>query len=189
MYIFLMNGLDPLNYANLTGLRDYLHDQGSIKSYYGQLYHYWWFTSEIRKLAREDPDGRFILVGFSLGANVVHAVAEAVKPDGIHIDLLVFLSSNHPLKRMPKEAPENVGRTVNILTGGLMGSLGELGYAENVRLSRTLHFGSPTHPTTLQTLSQELRAVSARGIVPLPHETPRPPISSEASALRPVTTH
>jgi hypothetical protein len=186
IYVFLMNGLDPFNYGNLTGLRDYLLVQGISRTYYGQLYHYWWFTSEIRRIARQDPDAHFVLVGFSLGANVVHEIAEVVKPDGIHIDLVVFLSGNHPIKDIPKERPENVGRVLNLLADGLMGNRGELDYAENVRLIDTLHFGAPTHPTTVQYLSRELGALAATVPVEPSGKTPSPLILSDEPTPRPV---
>jgi hypothetical protein len=174
VYIFLMNGLDPVNYGNLTGLRDYIKEQGFGKVYYGQLYHSRRFTGEIRKIAHEDPQAHFVLVGFSLGSNAVHEIAQAVKPEGIHIDLLVFLSSNHPLMIMSQQPPANVGRAVNILTDGVMGWMGELAYAKNVHLTHTLHFGSPTHPTTLHTLAGELRAVAVRVALEQPPEIPAP---------------
>src|SRR4051794_40666540 len=50
VYVFLMNGLDPVNCCNLTGVRDCLQTLGFIKTYYGQPFHYWWFASEIRRL-------------------------------------------------------------------------------------------------------------------------------------------
>ena len=37
VYVFLVNGLDPVNYGNLTGLRDYLQSMGLNKIYYGQI--------------------------------------------------------------------------------------------------------------------------------------------------------
>jgi hypothetical protein len=174
VHVFLMNGLDPVNYGNLTGLRDYIQELGFCKVYYGQLYHSRRFTTEIRKIAQEDPQAHFALVGFSLGANGVLDIAEAVKPAGIHIDLLVFLSSNHPLMVMSQQPPANVGRVVNILTDGVMGWMGKLGYAKNVHLTHTLHFGSPTHPTTLQTLARELRAVAVRVALEQPPEISAP---------------
>src|SRR4051794_38610689 len=50
VYIFLMNGLDPVNCANLTGVRDFLLALGFNKTYYGQLYHYYWYKSEVCKI-------------------------------------------------------------------------------------------------------------------------------------------
>ena len=91
---FLMNGLDVVNCGNLAGLRDYLHDMGFNQIYYGQLYHVWWFQCEIARIHREDPDARFVLVGYDLGVNAVDGLARHVAHDGVQIASLVFLSGN-----------------------------------------------------------------------------------------------
>src|SRR5437763_11677820 len=43
VYVFFIHGLDPLDFANLSGVRDYVQSLGFIKTYYGQLYHLWYF--------------------------------------------------------------------------------------------------------------------------------------------------
>jgi hypothetical protein len=184
VYIFLMNGLDPVNYGNLTGLRDYLQNQGMTKTYYGQIYHVWSFEKEIRRIHRDDPDARFVLIGFSLGANLVDSMARSVQPDGVTIDLMVFLSGNHPVYPMPKDQPPNVARVVNVLASGLMASRGDRSWAENLRLSGTMHFDSPTDPRTLEALSRELAAVAQ--MVPVSEQLPPVRSREEAPPPRPV---
>jgi hypothetical protein len=186
VYVFLMNGLDPMNYGNLTGLRDYLQGLGFCKTYYGQLYHLWWFENEIRRLSKEDPDAHFALIGFSLGCNLAYDIARAVERDQVHIDLLVFLSGNHPVAPMPHERPENVGKVVNLLAAGVMATRGDRDWAQNVRLDSTLHFGSPTHPTTLKLLSEELTTVAASVPAADLPPPPAPPAADEAPTPRPV---
>jgi hypothetical protein len=188
VHVFLLNGLDPVNYGNLTGLRDYIHTLGFAKTYFGQIYHVWWCEKEIRNIHREDPDARFVLIGFSLGSNVAYEVARGVKQDGIYIDLLVFLSGNHFASPMPHQRPENVGRVVNLLAGGLMGGRGERDWAENVRLSGTQHFDPPTHPSTLEVLSKELTDLAASVPVVVPASRPPSTAGEEAPAPRPVQT-
>src|SRR5262249_6617116 len=56
VYIFLVNGLDPINASNMAGLRDYLQDLGFNKTYYGQLYHSAFYNKEIRRIHESDPD-------------------------------------------------------------------------------------------------------------------------------------
>jgi hypothetical protein len=187
VYVFLMNGLDPMNYGNLTGLRDYLQALGFCKTYYGQLYHVWWFEKEIRRLHQEDPDSHFVLIGFSLGCNMVHDIAVAMKADGISIDLLVFLSGNHPVAPMPHERPDNVGKVVNLLASGVMATRGQRDWADNIRLTSTWHFGSPTHPTTLDLLTQELAVITQSVPVAEPLEMGKPKIDDVAPTPRPIT--
>jgi hypothetical protein len=186
VHVFLMNGLDPVNYGDLTGLRDYITDLGFQKTYYGQLYHYWWIRDEVRHIHKEDPDARFVLIGFSLGANLMYSVAHSVEADGIQIDLLVFVSGNHPVCPMPKQKPDNVLRVLNLLASGLLKTRGERDWAENVRLSDTNHFDAPTHPQTLEMLAQELAMLAASMPQP-PAAAPMPPAADDEPTPRPVT--
>ena len=174
-HIFLVNGLDPVNYGNLTGLRDFVHGLGFRQTYYGQIYHVPYFKKQIRRIHQEDPEAHFILVGFSVGANLVHSMASSVKREGIWVDALVYLSGNNPVTPIPKSRPENVGHVVNLLAGGMMKDFGECRYAENVRLSNAWHFDSPMHVQTREALARELAQVSST--IPAPQsEAPRMPV-------------
>jgi hypothetical protein len=194
VYVFMVNGLDPWNYGNLTGVRDYIQELGFNKTYYGQVYHVWWFNAEIRRIHQQDPHAHFAIVGFSVGANLAHTMADAVHKDGVMIDLFVLLSGNHIVKALPQDRPENVGRIINILASGTMQSFGERDWAENVRLDDAWHFDSPTHHYSLETLSQELSALAATVPVIEPVEqqikpleetpTPRPLKKIEETAQR-----
>jgi hypothetical protein len=186
VHVFLMNGMDPINYGNLTGLRDYVQELGFSKTYYGQLYHAGWFKKEIRRIHQDDPDARVVLIGFSLGVQELHSVAKDLSAEDIPIELLVFLSGNHPVAFMPEDRPANVHRVVNILASGGMKAYGVREYAENVRLpDDTWHFGSPTHPYTLEKLSEELAALALT--VPLREIVRQPqPSDEEAPTPRPV---
>jgi len=188
VYIFFVNGLDPVDYGNLVGLRDYVQKMGFHKTYYGQLYHVPYFESEMCKIHKSDPDARFVLVGFSLGANLVHTLARAVADDGVQIDLMVYLSGNHPVAMMPRDKPDNVCQVLNILASGCMKKFGERDYADNLRLEHTCHFGSPTHPQTLEVLCTALTHIAAQapGVLP-PDEFAPTPLLEEAPRPRPVT--
>jgi hypothetical protein len=161
VYIFFIHGLDPLDYANLGGLRDYVQSLGFIKTYYGQLYHTHYFEKELRRIHADDPDARFVLVGFSFGANMVRNLAQSVKPDGVFIDLLVYLGGN-TLENRPKDRPENVGHIVNILATGWIWNGDHLDGATNLNYDDVWHFGSPSHLQTLHTLSEQLSIVAGR---------------------------
>src|SRR5439155_1183533 len=94
VYVFMIHGMDPFDYANLEGVKDYLHELGFTRTYYGQLQHTARFTKEVRRIHQEDPDARFVLIGFSFGANMVRNIARDVKGDSITIDLLLYLGGN-----------------------------------------------------------------------------------------------
>jgi hypothetical protein len=186
VYVFFIHGLDPFDCANLTGVRDYLHSMGFRKTYFGQLYHTPYFEKEICRLRQEEPEAEFVLVGFSLGANMVRSMAQHVKDQGIDIALLVYLGGN-TLEDIPYDRPDNARRIVNILASGCIWNGAWLEGAENLHLTDVYHFGSPTHPQTLELLAREMTEVAAA--VPIITEDPAEalPVSEEdAPTPRPV---
>lgn len=174
VHVFLIHGVDPLDLANLNGLTEYIQRLGYIKTHYGQLYHLWDFKKEIRRVHKQEPQARFVLVGFSFGANFVRDVANAVKNDGIVIDLLIYLGGN-TLENNAKAQPENVVHVVNILALGCIWNGAEMDRADNIHYDNVWHFGSPTHPQTRNLLARELAVVAAR----VPYVEKVPPLPPE----------
>jgi hypothetical protein len=160
VYIFLIHGMDPFDWANLTGVRQYLHEQGFHRTYYGQLYHTSFFCKEVRRIHQEDPEARFVLIGFSFGANMARNVAQDVKNDGIDIDLLLYLGGN-TLENTPRDRPENAQRLVNVLAHGYIWNGTQFDDGENINLEDVWHFGSPTHPRTLEVLTRDLVEIAS----------------------------
>jgi hypothetical protein len=162
VYIFFVNGLDPLGYANFAGLRDYVQSLGFIKTYYGQVYHEATFAREIRRLHREDTLARFVIAGLNLGVDPARDLAEAVRPDGIFIDLLVTVGADSV-----GPPSGNVGRVVNLP------STDETGNGLDPDLSGTRN-GTTARRFTLATLAHELAAVAGEVPVPVPTGQPAP---------------
>jgi hypothetical protein len=184
VYIFFVHGLDPLDYANLSGVCQLVQDLGFNKTYYGQLYHMPYFDSEIRKVCQEDPDARIVLVGFSFGANVVRSLAQSVKAEGIPIASLIYFGGN-TLSNTDRDQPENAEHITNILAVGCIWNGDQMDRAENLRAPGVWHFGSPTHPTSLKALARELARVAAT--VTVVEEAPvLPPPLEEAPTPRPL---
>jgi hypothetical protein len=174
VHIFLIHGMDPLDLANLSGLTEYIQQLGYIKTHYGQLYHLWEFKKEVCRIHREEPQARFVVIGFSFGANVARGLVNAVKEDGIVIDLLIYLGGN-TLENDPRTQPEHVIHVVNILAAGCIWNGAEMDRADNIHYSNVWHFGSPTHPQTRELLARELAQVAARvpyveKVLPMPPE-------------------
>jgi hypothetical protein len=185
VYVFFLNGFDPLSCGNLKGVRHYLYEMGFTKTYYGQLYHLLWFKHEICRIRAEDPDARFALVGFNLGVNGVNALARHVEKQGVPIDLMVFLSGNKGIG-VSRTKPGNVARVVNILPEGKNATRGERDYADNSRLCGTGHFGAPTHVATLRRLAEELATLCAAVPAKEPVMPSLPPSPEDAPTPRPV---
>lgn len=184
VHVFFIHGTDPCDWANLSGLRDYVQSLGYIKTHYGQLYHVWQFEEELRQAHKVDPDARFVLVGFSLGANMVRNLARDAGEEHIPIDLLVYLGGN-TLKDCPEDKPENALHIVNILATGCIWNGDHLEGADNLNYGDVWHFGSPSHPKTLEILAEELVKVAAR----VPVTTPEAPVwhpGEDAPTPRPI---
>jgi len=181
VYMVLVNGLDPLHCGNLPGVRDYLQGLG-FRTYYGEVYHGDWLKRELRKVHQEDPQARFVLVGYSAGGNVVHGLAQDTQADGIFIDTVVYLDAPWVYNSLPKR-PANVGRVVSIYTSSSLLGGHALEGADNYQLTNTKHLAAPTHELTLELLAGVLAEVAvtvpvvetAAPVLPGSEEpTPRP---------------
>jgi hypothetical protein len=161
VYVFLIDGEDPLDLANLAGVRDAIISMGYIKTYRGQYHHAGYFEDEIRRIHGADDTARFVVMGFGLGANAARDVAEAVRPDGAPIDLLVYCGGV-ALPNALSSRPVNAQRIVHIVGQGADAVAVALDGAENVQLPDTDHFGSPTHSYTLDLLGRELTEAASR---------------------------
>ena len=160
VYVFFVNGIDPLACANFAGVREYVQSLGFIKTYYGQCYHGGTMAKEIGRLHTEDPNAHFALIGYGVGAKTVRSLADTLRYDGIFVDLLVYFGGDGLERR-----PANVGRVVNFRTkeGTTAGEL--LEDAVNVTFSDVSSYGSPAHQFALETLAHELTTVA--GTVPV----------------------
>jgi len=175
-----------LEYGNLRGVRAYLHSLGFTQTYYSQLYHAHAVKKELRRLHEEDPEARFVLMGFSFGANLARSITRDVQEDGITVDLLVYVSAN-TMQNVPRDRPENAGLIVNILASEIVRSGAWLDNAANAAMPGVRHFSTPTHPYTLRMLAQELTGVSAR--VPIMQQLDgdaMPPVTGQEPTPRPV---
>ena len=185
VYVFFVNGIDPLACANLCGVRSYVQSLGFIKAYYGQFYHAGAFAKEIRRLHHDDPNARFVLVGYSYGANKVEELSHALRPDGIVVDLIVCLGDASARKT------DNVGRVIHVqATGwGESGSCPNDGY--HVTCADVSAFGSAAHQNTLEMLAHELTMVAAlvpiddphAPVLPEPIPVPRPAMPPASAAM------
>lgn len=180
VHIVLVYGADPFDCANLYGVREFIHHLGFLKVYSGSPLRTGWFASEMRRVFHEEPDARFVLIGYGAGAGSAESLARDVAPDGIVIDTLVYLSGCG----VAGEQPENVLRVVSI-SGGEKSGHDLPSSADERCITDAGHFSTPTHPEALHTLAEELQAVAARVPVVLPPEPP--PLIETAPTPRPVS--
>jgi hypothetical protein len=167
VYIFLMNGLDPLRIGNMNGVKKYIECLGFTRTFYGELIQHWQFKSQIRRIHQEDPQAHIVLVGYSLGGSTMHSLAHTLHDEGINVDLLVYLDAKCFLNNL-HHRPDNVCHVVKIVSLAQLWDGGLLERAENVRIPDVWHFGAPTHQGTLETLALDLAEIAARPAV-APH--------------------
>jgi hypothetical protein len=189
VYVVLINGLDPLYVGNLAGERDYLQRLGFSKVYFGQLYDWWWFKSKVRQAYREDPEARFVIIGYSWGCSMAHSLARALQDEGIRVDLLVHLDAV-AFTRKFHHRPENVGRILNITSFSVLCGVPAEG-TESMRESNVWHFGPPTHPRTLEALAAHLVSLAVATKPPEAQAQSRAAASapSRAPTMVPQATH
>ncbi len=168
VYVFFILGIDPLDCADLGGLREHLQKIGFTKSYLGDWFYKSYFAKEMVKIAREDPLARFALIGYCLGASTARELAEERK-DGPPIDLLVYLGGGSDGPR-----PGNVLKLLNIQGSSHLHKSTEVEGAENVTYPEVGCMGSVTHRKTLDVLVRELTLVGSRVPVIDRHPPPAP---------------
>lgn len=180
VYLFFVNGVDWIGAGNLRGLCGYIQAQGFPHAYYAQCYQGGRLEQRIRQIAQQDPQARFVLVGFSAGAYVVRDVTHALAPAGIRVDLLVYIGGDY-LSDSPDSRPANAGTIVNIMGHGFLFSGGDLiangtpiTGALNLRLP-CRHILLPSRRETIDLLMQELAALTAAPAPPVSRETLSPP--------------
>jgi hypothetical protein len=163
VYIFVVNGLDPANIADLRGMCNYVHELGYRHIEHGQMYHVFAFARKIRRIHQVDPEARFVVIGYSMGVSVSRYLVQRVKNEGIAIDLALYLDAC-VFNSLPPHHPHDAERIVNVTTNGFLLLLRStrLQCAENIHEPWTLHLGLPTNTQVLDRLTTELSRVVYR---------------------------
>lgn len=182
VYVFLVDGLDPVRFCNFAGVHDYLIQLGFIKTYHGELYHCFWFNSEIHQIHKEDPDARFVIVGHGAGAKMARSMAQDLQAESIPVHLLVYVDGSMMNGHEPR--PGNVERVINAHVSGYVWSSKPVADADNVYLDGASTFSAATDRQTLDLLSHELMQLAMT--VPMRVTEPAPPLPETGPTPRPV---
>ena len=153
VYVFMVHGVTPTTSCGLEALRTKLAECGFAKVGVGELASapcVWW---EIKKIAKYEPEARFVLVGYDLGAPAAVCVARDLCKRKISIEAVVLLD--------PVGCGESRDlRTIVIASGSA--SYSSLPYMPRVVVSEANHFQLPAHPKTVGTISGLLQEIAAR---------------------------
>lgn len=162
VYAVLVNGVTPTCGTGVEGLRDKLAEQGFAKVYSGQLCHALWLAGEMRRVHKDDPEARFVVVGYDLGGPVAARIARDAADDGLAVDALVLLD--------PTGGRDGAGprvRTIVVCSGAGGAPAPQ---AETLAVPEAGHFTLPTSPAVVG-LMGDLMGESA-GRVPTPVPVP-----------------
>jgi pimeloyl-ACP methyl ester carboxylesterase len=88
--VFILGGTDPFD-RGPDRLATGLNEHGFAKVYTGTRFHANWFAKEARRVAAENPDARFAVVGRRGGAARAAELAAQLARDGLPIDAFVLL--------------------------------------------------------------------------------------------------
>lgn len=171
IYVFILNGHDPLGYCNLEGVKHFLHDIGFGKTYYGQIAHLSYFAGKMRELHLHCPESRFVIIGFDHGAATAQDLAVEAKKSHIPVDLLVYLE---PQGTVPIAEPLATQTMTVHGNGPLFGYTDVIGVGDELLLENVHKSAVPTHPETLAMLERELTLI-AMGVA-FPPQIAEPPV-------------
>jgi hypothetical protein len=182
VYVFLMTGFDPFNSDRVDDLRVALNQAGFAKVYSGQGFHDTWFAGEMHRLAVADPDARFVIVGFSSGADYAVSLAESVAWHGIHVTLLATVDP-HWWSPSPAQKPGNVEQVMHI-HGEPWLFPDRMSPGTDVQIPESYPGNITAHPQTVERLARTLASIA--GTVPRPEPTAAPPIVETTPTPRPT---
>jgi hypothetical protein len=172
VFLFMMNGNDPLQCADLMLLRDRLCAAGYPMVYYAQRADKNWYFREMRRVARDNPGARLLLLGFSGAAREVAALAFDAARDELPIDAVIFLDPVGVNGDLAGTLPYH---TVAIRSHNWRGSPG-LQTSEVVTSDQKGHYSLPNNPATVDVLVRLLTEAAGRVELPPPAGLPSLPL-------------
>ncbi len=165
VYAFFMNGADLLEVSGFSELREELICAGFPKIYYAQRSDREWYRRELHRLHREEPDARFILVGYGSAADQIQELACQVSQEQIPLDAVVFID---PIG-VKGDLTQNVPYRAVVLKSHHWRAAPRLQAPETVMVDHVGHIGLPEHPATVQALVDLMTESALK--VPLPDQT------------------
>lgn len=160
VHVFLVHGLDPLDYANLEGIREHLQQIGYSDSHVYQFHEGPQLAAAVITCREQHPTEPIALVGFSVGCLTTRKVANLVHDEAqVDVDLLFYMGGWF-FRDETQSRPPFVPRVVHVLGTGCDTVGVPLPEADNIKVE-SRHFGSPTNPAVLRRLEGELQILTS----------------------------
>lgn len=178
VYAVLFRGFDPFHVSHVEKLRAELNEHGFAKVYCVDFYHEAFVEKEVKRILCEEPDARFVVVGYSLGAGAAESFVSRVTPCGVPVDALVEIAPVYlPLATPPDLS--RVGRHL-VITNAASHAYGP--QAEVLNLSGAWSLTMPSNPITVQAV-REILIASAEHVPPTGDTSPTLPLVDNPAPL------
>lgn len=166
-YVYILGGIDPFHCAGMPCVAEQIRCHGYANTRFGGWYQARQFERDIRCLHDCCPRARIVLIGYSAGAYAVRGLANRLVRDGVPVALVGYVGADY-LRDTDDSRVLGMGRVVNVtgdgflLTGrNLFFNGTTLSGATNLHLQGTRHFGLPREALAIDTLLEEIDAVTA----------------------------
>ena len=150
VYAFLINGLTPSPHSGLDALRLKLGENGYPKVGIANVAGGLCVEHEIKNILACEPDAKFVLVGYDVGASVAVCVARDLTSKGVAVEALVLLD--------PVGCKETCGVPTLLISSGK--GTGTVAHTSRVVVPDASHFSLPAHPTTVAVVVDVLGGVA-----------------------------
>lgn len=80
-----------IDVANVRSLTRKMNESGFARVYHGGILHEAWIKNELITIHKDDPETRFVIIGYDLGTRAARQLTAALSNINIHVDSLVLL--------------------------------------------------------------------------------------------------
>ena len=170
VYVFLMSGFDPLRHRSRRRFPHGAHPMpDSPRFTTASSITTRFFASEMRRLAVEEPDARFVVVGFSLGADVRRVAGRIRRPSRASRSRcshpwIPYWWSSAPTQDAAERATGDDTFTANLCCFANRTSAGT-----DVQIPETFPTNITANPLTVESLARALASIAGT----LPHRRHR----------------
>jgi hypothetical protein len=161
VHIFLIHGIDPGSEGKLLDVRDYLHSLNFFKTYTAASCRTSWVTEQMLKVREENPQARFVLIGYDPGTQAVDKLAQHCVANEYPLDVILYLQPTGWEPKTEDDLP-TVPRKIAILGESSDKQREALPGIEQVVISDISGRNVPYHEITHRYLATELAEIARK---------------------------
>lgn len=156
IYVFMIHGGTPTTDNGLNALREKLADEGFAKVGIGELTDALPIAFEIKDIAKCNPEARFVLIGYDVGASAAVLLARELTARTIPVEGVVLLD--------PLACGRPSGVRTLLVTSGT--STSTVTHSDHVVVGDASHFQLPAHPQTVAVICDLLKDIATQNYQP-----------------------